>query len=452
MKTRDDHLFGPGPKRILSLDGGGVRGLISLGILARVEALLRERVPEDQRDAFRLCDYFDLIGGTSTGALIAVQLALGESVQDITKRYTELCPEIFGKRRRFAFFRSLHSTSRFDRALNRSFAEIMRKHASPPDQTLATTLLKTGLAIVAKRIDSGSVWFQSNNPNRKFWNPELEPWKAYWEEEKKNRKWVPTPNADYRLLDVVRASASAPMYFDAMEIKIGPDLTGRFVDGGASPFNDPSSELFLAATLRSRHQDANDNLSPFGFNWPTGRNELYLLSVGAGEFRVRSERPKRSDIMKVWRFLSGWAAVEALLGIIADGQKNTRVWMQAISVPPRSSVEIDEQHNVDSKVGSMPEMRVVDKPLLTYRRANVKLEADWLEGYGFRVDRHQLAQLRELDCRHRDVHALLFKLGTETGNRVIDNYDFPSAFDLNDWSHPTINLFPNLNQARELAT
>lgn len=38
-----DHLVAPGAKRILALDGGGIRGAITLGFLARIEALLRER-------------------------------------------------------------------------------------------------------------------------------------------------------------------------------------------------------------------------------------------------------------------------------------------------------------------------------------------------------------------------------------------------------------------------
>ena len=58
--------------RILSLDGGGVRGLSSL-------VVLREIMEEVQRQAKltetpRPCDYFDLIGGTSTGGLIAIML------------------------------------------------------------------------------------------------------------------------------------------------------------------------------------------------------------------------------------------------------------------------------------------------------------------------------------------------------------------------------------------
>ena len=42
--ARDWHLFGPGPKRILALDGGGVRGAISVAFLERIEAILSERL------------------------------------------------------------------------------------------------------------------------------------------------------------------------------------------------------------------------------------------------------------------------------------------------------------------------------------------------------------------------------------------------------------------------
>ena len=52
-----------GPKRILSLSGGGVRGLISLGILTAIETAYREHIGDP--DA-RLCDHYDLIAGTST--------------------------------------------------------------------------------------------------------------------------------------------------------------------------------------------------------------------------------------------------------------------------------------------------------------------------------------------------------------------------------------------------
>ena len=79
MSAVEQHLFSPGPKRILALDGGGVRGILTLAILERMEALLRER--SSTPNSFRLCDYFDLIGGTSTGSIIASGLALGLSAQ-----------------------------------------------------------------------------------------------------------------------------------------------------------------------------------------------------------------------------------------------------------------------------------------------------------------------------------------------------------------------------------
>jgi hypothetical protein len=40
--ARDRHLFGPGPKRLLALDGGGVRGVITVAFLERIEAVLAE--------------------------------------------------------------------------------------------------------------------------------------------------------------------------------------------------------------------------------------------------------------------------------------------------------------------------------------------------------------------------------------------------------------------------
>ena len=91
--TVNDHLFGPGPKRMLALDGGGVRGILSLGYLSHIEQILQKRNGND----FRLCDYFDLIGGTSTGAIIATALALGFRVEEIQELYRQLAKEIFKK-------------------------------------------------------------------------------------------------------------------------------------------------------------------------------------------------------------------------------------------------------------------------------------------------------------------------------------------------------------------
>ena len=91
--TLSEKISAPGPKRILALDGGGIRGIITLEILAKIESLLREQ--SGRQNDFRLADYFDFIAGTSTGAIIGVALSLGMTVADIRSFYLETGREMF---------------------------------------------------------------------------------------------------------------------------------------------------------------------------------------------------------------------------------------------------------------------------------------------------------------------------------------------------------------------
>src|SRR4051794_20256714 len=91
-RERDRHWFTPGPKRILALDGGGVRGAISVAFLEQIEKVLCERM---NRKEIHLGDYFDLIGGTSPGAIVGGPLARGRSVQHIMPPCPELAPRVF---------------------------------------------------------------------------------------------------------------------------------------------------------------------------------------------------------------------------------------------------------------------------------------------------------------------------------------------------------------------
>ena len=77
--------------KILSIDGGGMRGIIPAKILCELEEELQKHQSEDAR----LCDYFDLICGTSTGGIIAIGLALGMSAKDILSLYVSHGKEIF---------------------------------------------------------------------------------------------------------------------------------------------------------------------------------------------------------------------------------------------------------------------------------------------------------------------------------------------------------------------
>src|SRR5215469_12587793 len=102
---RQRHLFGPGPKRILALDGGGVRSAISIAFLERLEKL----VEEIEGRPTLLGEWFDLIGGTSTGAIIAAALALGYSASDVREFYHALGPRVL----RRAFWRPSGMIAKF---------------------------------------------------------------------------------------------------------------------------------------------------------------------------------------------------------------------------------------------------------------------------------------------------------------------------------------------------
>ena len=70
--------------RILSLDGGGSKGVYTLGVLKELEKML----------GGKLYEHFDLVYGTSTGSIIAANICLGVSIEDIQKKYLNLIPKI----------------------------------------------------------------------------------------------------------------------------------------------------------------------------------------------------------------------------------------------------------------------------------------------------------------------------------------------------------------------
>src|SRR4051812_8556723 len=91
-----ERLNAPGPKRILILDGGGVRGAITLGYLHQLESILAKQ--SKNPDKFTLSDYFDLVGGTSTGSILASCIALGMKMSDLKVEYFKVIDKIFGKK------------------------------------------------------------------------------------------------------------------------------------------------------------------------------------------------------------------------------------------------------------------------------------------------------------------------------------------------------------------
>ena len=134
-------------KRILAIDGGGIKGVFPAAFLASLEETLNERV----------VNYFDLIAGTSTGGIIALGLGLGFSAQEILSFYTEYGPQIFptggwrqGFRREMRqIFTSKHDSNKLRRALDNTFGS--RRLGESSTRLLIPTLnIETGEAYIYK--------------------------------------------------------------------------------------------------------------------------------------------------------------------------------------------------------------------------------------------------------------------------------------------------------------
>jgi predicted acylesterase/phospholipase RssA len=346
--ARDSHLFAPGAKRILALDGGGVRGIVALAFLKKIERTL-----EAEAGKFvRLCDYFDLIGGTSTGAIIAVGLALGYNVDQIREFYLRLAPRVF----RPPWVRVPGWRAIFDaRALAGELKAIIG------DRTLDTPDLQTGLGVMLKRIDTASAWILTNNPRSAYW--ETPPDHSF------------IGNRNYRLAESVRASTAAPHYFDPQEIEIvAGEPPGLFVDGGLTPHNNPSLALFLSAFVPH-----------YGLAWEASPEKLTIVSIGAGTFR------DRLDSRSLSKGPSAKLALRAMIQQIGDNQQLILTLMSLLGESPTA-------WPINSEIGDLGAVPAPRGPLFRFLRYDMKLEAQWFAAaLGETPTEKQIAQMRRLD-------------------------------------------------------
>jgi predicted acylesterase/phospholipase RssA len=116
---------------LLCLDGGGVRGLSTLHILKRLMESVNPNNPP------KPCEYFDMIGGTSTGGLIALMLGrLGMPVDEAIEAYLDLSPKIFTKVHHRVTLKG-QLQGRFDHtALETGVRELMDEKGFPAEDLL----------------------------------------------------------------------------------------------------------------------------------------------------------------------------------------------------------------------------------------------------------------------------------------------------------------------------
>ena len=237
-----------GPRKLLALDGGGIRGVMTLEVLAKIESELQSKL--GRGDDFLLAEYFDYIAGTSTGAIIATCLSLGMRVSDVRDFYVDSGPAMFEKTRLIQrYFRNKFH----DEKLAAKLRDVIQSKTGDPLATLGHDALRTYLMLVLRNATTDSPWPVSNNPAAKY-----------------NDSTRPDCNLGLPLWQLVRASTAAPTYFPPEVVSVGTQEF-IFVDGGVTMYNNPAFQLFLMATV-----------GQYKLGWPTGEDKMLLVSLGTG--------------------------------------------------------------------------------------------------------------------------------------------------------------------------
>ncbi|HEX7197803.1 MAG TPA: patatin-like phospholipase family protein [Candidatus Limnocylindria bacterium] len=237
-------------RRILSIDGGGVRGIIPAVLLASLERSTGRPTRET----------FDLVAGTSTGAVLAAGIAAGIPADRLVSLYAVRSPEVF---------RSVLLVSGLRRLLTGTLYDTSRLHAlireelGPEARDWRLNDAPIDLLITAKRLVDGMPWyFVRDTPANSC------------------------RAGGFRLADAVTASASAPTYFRPWPIA----PIGELIDGGIGVAGNPVYQACVEA---------------FDYTHAYERGDTMVVSLGTGKL-LRRERPAW-----LWPWL-GWLLAELL--------------------------------------------------------------------------------------------------------------------------------------------
>jgi len=286
--------------KILSLDGGGIRGYLSAKILANIEKLLNEANSEN----INIGQRFDLIVGTSTGGIIACALAIGKSAQYVLELYENLIPKVFKPVSKGIF------APKYD---NNILKEELRKVLE--DKTLKDVI--THLCITSVDVDNASPRFHKS---------------GYFDRN--------STRLDEKLVDIALATSAAPTYFPLVKTEHSTNLT----DGGIVA-NNPSLVGLIDA------MQITNNLE-----------NIVLVSIGTGEqpcmpYKVEKlqKAGKIKWILERKNYLipDGSPLIELLLesqSKLAHFQTKFLLGDRYLRINPKimSSIELDEVSKLES--------------------------------------------------------------------------------------------------------
>lgn len=264
--------------RILCLDGGGAKGMYSLGVLKQVEALVGRP----------LCEVFDLVFGTSTGAIIGSLIALGERTGSILESYNEHVPPIMRAK----------SRASKSAALEVAGNEILR------GRTFAD--MKTDIGIVATRWQTEKPMIFKTNVHQAY-----------------GRKATFVPGFGVPLVDAVQASCSAYPFFNRKIVKNFDGDEIELIDGGFSA-NNPT--LFALT----------DAIVALGYL----PKECRVLSVGCGTY----PEPKLSFTMKTLRLLPFFTMLRQLQQKTMETNTNTMEQLRSFIFKGVPTVRVNDTY------------------------------------------------------------------------------------------------------------
>lgn len=264
-------------KKILSIDGGGIRGIIPGQILVALEKKLQEKSGKPEA---RLAEYFDFFAGTSTGGILTC-ICLCPSEEDADKAR-------FSAQEAVDLYMN-HGNEIFDVSHWKRFSSangyLDEKYSALPLETSLVNyfgdiklsqLLKPCL-IPAYDIDKRSAHFFAQHDRE-----------------------IEGEGSDFLVRDVCRATSAAPTYFETALIKSCSGVTYPLVDGGVFA-NNP------ALCAYSEVRNAKDN--------PTA-NEMFIVSIGTGSQHESYEYGKAKD----WGAI-GW--IKPVIDIMMAGASET---------------------------------------------------------------------------------------------------------------------------------
>jgi patatin-like phospholipase/acyl hydrolase len=254
-------------KKVLSIDGGGIRGIIPAMVLAEIEA----------RTGKRSAEMFDLVAGTSTGGILALGLTkpgLGGGPEYSAERLIELYETEGGKIFSIPVWHRLRSGWGVaeEKYPSEGIEEVAKSYFE--DVHLAEAL--TEVLVTAYEIVGRGPWFFKRRHARD-----------------ENRD-----GDDFLMRHVARATSAAPTYFEPIQLTWGPHGERAFIDGGVHS-NNPAMCAYVEARKIYSEED-----------------DFLVVSLGTGE----PTRKMPYEEVKGWG-LALWA--QPILNVVFDGVSDT---------------------------------------------------------------------------------------------------------------------------------